>query len=242
MQVVVNGLETTVVVDHHLVDEILLPALAALPRPADGRRRVGFLAAPPGTGKSTLAAVVAQRAPMELDAVGIDGFHHPQAYLDAHELDGVPLASIKGAPETFDVTALQDVLTRSATETVRWPVYDRVRHDVVPDAVRVAADLVLLEGNWLLLDEPGWRELAAHAVHTIFIDADPALLRERLIARKVRGGLDRAAATRFYERSDGPNIDRVLQGTDRSRVDLLLRLREDGTIDRPSERKRRSQG
>lgn len=234
--VVVNGLEVRVDVDRHLVDEVLLPTLAGLARhDPDGPRRFVFLAAPPGTGKSTLAAVVGQRAAhlgLDLDVVGIDGFHHPQAHLDTHHLRGTPLAAIKGAPETFDVATLRSFLERSAHAPLRWPVYDRVLHDVVPDATLVDAGLVLLEGNWLLLDEPGWRELAAHSVHNIFIEADRELLRERLIARKVRGGLDRAAATRFYERSDRPNVERVLERTDRRRVDLLLRMNSDGTIDR----------
>jgi hypothetical protein len=233
-RVVVNGFEIQVDVDRHLVDEVLVPTLATLiPGDVDGTRRFVFLAAPPGTGKSTLAAVVERRAAhLDLDTVGIDGFHHPQRHLDTHDLDGVPLASIKGAPETFDVARLRQFLERSATHATRWPVYDRGLHDVVPDARPVEAGLVLLEGNWLLLDEPGWRELSAHSVFNVFIDADPALLRERLIQRKVRGGLDLPAATRFYERSDRPNIDRVLAGTDRRKIDLLLRLHADGTIHR----------
>lgn len=233
-QVVVDGLEVRVEVDRDLVEDLLVPGLAALvPDRADGARRFVFLAAPPGTGKSTLAAVIRRRAPhLDLDTVGIDGFHHRQSHLDTHDHAGVPLAAIKGAPETFDVARLQQFLARSAHHAVRWPVYDRVLHDVVPDGTLVEAGLVLLEGNWLLLDEPVWRELSTHSVYNIFIDADPALLRDRLIGRKVRGGLDLAAATRFYDRSDRPNIDRVLTGTDRRKVDLTLRLHADGRIDR----------
>lgn len=239
MQVVVNGLPTSVVVDHHVVDEILVPMLESVvdsgSRQEGAARRFVFLAAPPGTGKSTLAAVVEHRAAhLDLDAVGIDGFHHPNSYLRAHgrDADGVVLADVKGAPETFDVARLQRFLAASATRTLRWPIYDRVTHDVIPDARLVDTTLVLLEGNWLLLDEPGWRDLSAHSIYNVFIDADPALLRERLIERKVRGGLDLASATRFYERSDRPNVDRVLENTNRSKVDLLLQLTADGTIRR----------
>lgn len=237
MRVVVDGVETWVDVDHHLVDEVLVPALAALGAPDDGRaRRFAFLVAPPGTGKSTLAAVVrnrARHAGLDLDTIGIDGFHRPQAYLETHRgADGEPLAAVKGAPETFDVALLEDFLTRSATRDLLWPVYDRTIHDVVPAARHIGAGLVLLEGNWLLLDEPGWRDLGAHSAFTVFVDADPALLRERLIRRKVRGGLDRASAERFHERSDGPNVLRVLRDSDLSPVDLLLHLNADGTIER----------
>ena len=217
----------------------MLESVRDAPHPAGAARRFVFLAAPPGTGKSTLAAVVEHRAAqpdvdIDLDTVGIDGFHHPNAYLRTHRraTDGVLLADVKGAPETFDVARLRRFLALSAVRAVRWPAYDRVLHDVVPDARRVGAPLVLLEGNWLLLDEPGWRDLSEHSVHNVFVDADPALLRERLIERKVRGGLDLAGATRFYERSDRPNVERVLQHTDRSKVDLLLRLGADGTITR----------
>ena len=232
MRVVVNGLETSVVVDHHLVHDLLLPRLASLRAREDAVRRFVFLVAPPGTGKSTLAAVLEQRAALHLDSVGLDGFHHPNSYLRTHRraTDGVLLADVKGAPETFDVARLQRVLAASAVRAVCWPIYNRVIHDVVPDARLVDAPLVLLEGNWLLLDEPGWQDLSAHSVLNVFVDADPTLLRERLIERKVRGGLDMASATRFYERSDRPNVERVLQHTDRSKVDLLLQLDADGTI------------
>ena len=60
----------------------------------------------------------------------------------------------------------------------------------------------------------------------------PALLRERLIDRKVRGGLDHDAAVAFYEHSDRLNVDRVLTRTDRTKVDLLLHLNPDGTTER----------
>lgn len=235
VRIVVNGLETDIAVDHPVVDTVLVPLLESLSGLDDSARRFVFLAAPPGTGKSTLAAVLEHRAAhLDLDTVGIDGFHHPSSYLRSHRrgTDGVLLESVKGAPETFDVVGLQRFLTMSATRAVRWPVYDRVVHDVVPDARLVEAPLVLLEGNWLLLDEPGWRELSAHSVHNVFIDAEPDLLRERLVRRKVQGGLDPDAAARFYERSDRPNVERVLQRTDRSKIDLLLELKADGTLER----------
>lgn len=235
MRIDVNGLETTVVVDHDVVDTVLVPLLQSSIGQTRAERRFVFLAAPPGTGKSTLAAVLGHcAAHLDLATVGIDGFHHPHAYLQTHrrETDGVVLETVKGAPETFDVVRLQRHLAMSATRAVRWPVYSRVIHDVVPDAVLVDAALVLVEGNWLLLDEPGWRELSSYSSRNVFIDAEPELLRERLIRRKVQGGLDLASATRFYERSDLPNVERVLQHTDRSKIDLLLELKADGTIGR----------
>ena len=68
------------------------------------------------------------------------------------------------------------------------------------------AEILLVEGNWLLLDEEPWRALRPLADYTIRIDAAPALLRERLIGRKVQGGLPREEACAFYEASDAPNV------------------------------------
>lgn len=232
MKVLVNGLEVEAVVDHRLVDA-LVPRLEELATSVpEGHRHFVFLAATPGAGKSTLGAVLARcAAHLDLQTVGIDGFHFPSSVLENRtvRVDGarVPLVAIKGAPETFDVTALDRHLRDSRERDLVWPEYDRTVHDVVPGRDRVSASLVVVEGNWLLLDEPDWAVLAAHSVYNVFIDADPDLLRERLIERKMRGGMDHADATAFYERSDRLNVERVLAHTDRSRVDLLLHLNLD---------------
>lgn len=207
-----------------------------------GRRTVVLLAAPPGAGKSTLAATLEYLAAKEpgfpgLQALGMDGFHYPNAYLETHSAtlssgEEVPLRSIKGAPETFDVRALiERVRTiRSACAPVKWPAYSRIMHDVVPDSLIVDAPIVLIEGNYLLLDEEPWRELASLCDFTIFIEADRALLRERLIARKMRGGMAREDAKAFFNASDGKNVARVLEA--RRPADACLQLDAHGRVRR----------
>ena len=105
-----------------------------------------------------------------------------------------------------------------------WPFYDRRLHDVVPDAVAVTAPILLVEGNYLLLDDPAWRGMEHN--YSVFIRAEEESLRERLIERKVRGGLDRAAAEAFYEECDGPNVRLCLSHS--LPADMTLRMLGDG--------------
>lgn len=236
-RVVVNGLAVDATIDHSLIDGVLVPRLEQVVRAAgDAHRTYVFLAAPPGTGKSVLAEVLVRQARhLDIDAVGLDGFHYPHRQLERTVVPTpsgeVPLARFKGAPETFDTDALHHFLVAGRTDDLAWPVYDRVTHDVQADAHLLTAGLVVVEGNWLLLDDPRWAPLVQHSSYNIFIEAEPHLLRERLIERKVRGGATRAEAESFYERSDRLNVERVLDQTDRSKVDLLLRLCPDGNLE-----------
>ena len=235
----VNGFEVRARFSRRAVEEIYLPLLRELTarQARMDRRLIAFLAAPPAAGKSTLAAFLQQlsrRTPgvTPLQALGMDGFHYPQAYLEAHELrrdgESVPLKSIKGAPETFDIGGLARALDRVRAEDIRWPAYDRRLHDVVPEALKVTERILLVEGNWLLLDEPRWRELRCD--YSVFIGAEEELLTGRLIDRKVRGGLSAAAAEAWVESSDGPNVRRCMAR--RRPADLSLMIDTSGELRR----------
>lgn len=237
MRLVVNGLEQEITYDRHAVEDLLLPRLRAwIDATGDGRRHVAFFAAPPGTGKSTLALILEQALAPRLQCLGIDGFHRTQTELDRSTMvdehgERVPMASRKGAPETFDAERLDAALSALRRgDEVTWPVYDRRLHDVVPDGPRVTADHVLVEGNWLLLDEEPWSHLREQADLSVSIRADEDLLRDRLVGRKVRGGLDPRAAQAFYERSDGPNVRRCLDRSALSTADVVLTMGADGML------------
>lgn len=218
----VNGLETAAFYDDRTVEEIFLPLLrkwSAMHRRLK-RRMIVFLSAPPGVGKTTTAQFLEYLSQRETDveeiqAIGLDGFHYHQDYILSHEvcIDGktVAMKEVKGCPETFDIEKLRNKIECLKTEDIRWPVYDRKLHDVLEDAVRVEKQIVLIEGNWLLLKEKPWDTLKKECDDSIFISANEEFLRERLIRRKMMGGFTEQEAREFYEKSDSKNIRRLME-------------------------------
>ena len=233
----VNGYTYPARFREETVEGVLMPLLGRLTTLARerGGRVVAFLAAPPGTGKSTLCTMLEMlsrtREGIEpVQYLGLDGFHHYNEWLDEHttERDGkvVFMRLVKGAPETFDASHFAEKLAQlRAGGPVNWPEYDRNLHDPREDAVEVTARVALIEGNWLLLDEEPWATIAEQADYTVFVGADEADLRERLVARKTKGvGRERALA--HYEQADGPNVRLVLERS--LPADLSLRMTPDG--------------
>lgn len=182
-----------------------------------GRRAIVFLAGMPGAGKSTLALLIAARAqeihcPCAIQALGLDGFHYPEEKLKTTFANGIPLSSVKGSPETFDRSLFTLALARAAHNAVSaWPVYDRRLHDVASETLAVTGDILIVEGNWLLLREESWAAARAYCDHTILLKTTIDAVRPRLIARKMRGGLTRSAAENWFARVDGPNCQRFLR-------------------------------
>ena len=230
----INGITVNATYSDTIVNEVFIPLLRHLAQLHNEKQRriLVMLAAPPATGKSTLVSFLEHLAKSvipekRVQAIGMDGFHHRQSYLLTHtaEVNGeiVPMTNIKGAPVTFDLDALRQKVTEVTEGNIcRWPHYDRQFHDPVDDAITVDADIVLLEGNYLLLDADGWRDLSRFADYTISLSADEEMLRGRLIRRKMKTGMSQEDAERFAESSDMRNVRLCLDMTMKADLELSV--------------------
>jgi len=234
----VNGLTVKARYFQQDAEKIFFPLIKTLSdmQIKKDNRLIVYLAAPPGAGKTTLSLFLSRLSETKKDmikiqAVGIDGFHYPQEYIEQHSIvingKAIPMRNIKGSPETYDLQKLTDkIKLLREQKKVKWPAYDRNIHDVVQDAVLIQENIVIIEGNWLLLDEAGWRELQSFCDYSIFIAAEENILKNRLIQRKAAGGVSLKKAIEFYDQSDSVNIVRVFKN--RLKSDYELTTAEDG--------------
>lgn len=179
-----------------------------------GDRVIVAVAGPPGGGKSTLAEVLVSalnaRTAGTAEIIPMDGFHYDDAVLSEWDL----LAQ-KGAPQTFDVGGFSSLLKRlrkNVEKTIAVPVFDRTA-ELSRAAARVVSSntrILVVEGNYLLLDMPAWSRLRSFFDLTVMLKEERSTLRKRLIARWISYGFDQVGATAKAVGNDLPNADLVL--------------------------------
>lgn len=202
--------------------------LAALPPPA---RLVIGVAGPPGAGKSTLAAAVVTRLqtaltdPAAAVALPMDGFHLTKAQLAAFPDPDAAFAR-RGAPHTFDgaafVAAVRSVARPGSTATL--PSFDHGVGDPTPGGVVVpaAARIIVVEGNYLLLDQPPWSALLDDRIlaDAWYVDVGADTTADRLFARQTGDGVDPEVSRGRIEGNDAPNAELVARF--RGRADVVV--------------------
>lgn len=176
----------------------------------DRPRTVIAVAGPPASGKSTFAeslAATLAASGTSAKVVPMDGFHLDNALLRQRGL-----FACKGAPETFDAEGFIALVRRLKTDAeVRFPLFDRQRDMSVADADSLPAScaVVIVEGNYLLFDEPPWNRLAGLWDLSASLDVSADTLRDRLVQRWINHGMTAAAALARAEANDLPNAERV---------------------------------
>lgn len=150
-------------------------------------RYITAIAGAPGSGKSTLADRLAtslnQSAPGTAEVFPMDGYHY-----DDHLLDERGWRARKGAPHTFDVAGFFHTLKRLRGNTepaVAVPVFDRAIEIARAGARLINSSVrhVIVEGNYLLLDQDPWNSLPQLFDLTVFLDVPEPVLEARLTER-----------------------------------------------------------
>ena len=142
------------------------------------------IAGPPGSGKSTVGELLTDLMNenlMKTSLVPMDGFH-----LDNETLEKSNLLERKGAPETFDIEGFLGLIKELRSKNdIKVPLFDRSTDKVIKDAQIISRDqdYLVIEGNYLLLDQELWRNLSKYWDYKIFLKIEKTVLKSRLIER-----------------------------------------------------------
>jgi len=224
------------------LDALARRALALVP--AGGGRAVVGIAGSPGAGKTTLAvqlaarvnAIVAGEASSATGSASASASSAPSPHFAAHlPMDGYHLANStldrlgrrdrKGAIDTFDgwgFVALLRRLHAETSHTVYAPSFDRTVEEPIAGEIAVLPDtkLVIVEGNYLLVDETPWADVKGFLAEAWFCETTDDERVRRLVDRHERHGRTPEAAKAWAESVDGKNA--ILIESTMPRADLVV--------------------
>ena len=187
------------------------------------KRSLTALAGPPAAGKSYIANALCRDlnkySPDSAVVLPMDGYHLDNALLEKRGI-----RDRKGAPHTFDIAGFIHILQRISLGDeidIAVPVFDRslelsrAAGRLIPRTARH----ILVEGNYLLLDQPEWRDLAGFFTTTVMITAPRSLLERRLMQRWQN--LSPTQAREKCESNDLPNADLVMNSSMSTEFNLI---------------------
>ncbi|KAA8543315.1 hypothetical protein F0562_021190 [Nyssa sinensis] len=235
------------VVEASSMDEIydalakrLVPTAAAAAASNPHLKHIVGLAGPPGSGKSTVAWEVAQRVnklwaqksisfdsqvepPDVATVLPMDGFHLYRHQLDTME-NPEDAHARRGAPWTFDPELLLTCLKTLRNQgSVYAPSFDHGVGDPVEDDIFVNLQhkVVIVEGNYLLLEEGVWKEISSTFDEKWFIEVDINTAMQRVLKRHISTGKPPDIAKWRIEYNDRPNAEFINKS--KRNADLVIK-------------------
>ena len=178
----------------------------------------------PGAGKTTLAKELVTRlnggTPGRAVYLPMDGFHLANATLDrlgSHDR--------KGAIDTFDGWGFVALLNRVLAErghTVYAPSFERTVDEGIAGEIAIppGARIVVVEGNYLLVDQEPWNRIPGLLAEVWFCQTGADERLARLVDRHTRHGRSPEAARDWASSVDGANA--ILIEATRVRADLVV--------------------
>lgn len=200
-------------------------------------------------GKTTLAQLVAEglnaihneqapgcAATPIATSVPMDGYHLSRAQLSAMP-DPTTAHRRRGAAFTFNDKAFLELVKMlrrpllPEPRTIYAPSFDHAIKDPVADDIPIhpASRVVILEGNYLSLNEGLWREAAELMDELWFVEVDFETARKRLVRRHVAAGIvkDEDEAGSRADESDLVNGKQIMDA--RLEVQEVIISKEDET-------------
>lgn len=174
----------------------------------------------PGAGKSTLSSYLIENLPKDsVTLVPMDGYH-----LSNKELSALGRRERKGAPDTFDSHGFAALLERiaSSKDDIYFPVFHReIEESIAAEGVVTSkTKIVLTEGNYLLHDQGGWKNVSSNLTESWYVEVNDELRLERLVDRHHFYGKERQAAHDWAHGTDENNA-RLVAGT-KALADFLV--------------------
>ncbi|XP_024008241.1 putative uridine kinase C227.14 isoform X2 [Eutrema salsugineum] len=230
------------VVDGSCMDDIydklaerIVPLSAAMFSP-NVKRLVG-LAGPPGAGKSTLAKEVVRRVnrlwpqkassfdaevmpPDVAIVLPMDGFHLYRSQLDAME-DPKEAHARRGGEICLRILFTE--ISKAVQGSVYVPSFDHGVGDPVEEDIFVSLQhkVVIVEGNYVLLEEGSWKDISDMFDEKWFIDVNLDTAMQRVEARHISTGKPPDVAKWRIDYNDRPNAELIMKS--KTNADVLIR-------------------
>ncbi|WP_299873662.1 AAA family ATPase [uncultured Cocleimonas sp.] len=179
---------------------------------AEGEQLWIGLAGGPGSGKSTLSAELQKRLEDLLLVIPLDGYHYYRSELDQMD-DPAEAHMRRGAPFTFNSAKfINDLIEAKRSGEGSFSSFDHRIGDPIENDIKLLKThrIVLVEGNYLLLDADPWsqlRDLVFDEAWYLNVSVDEC--KRRLMKRHVDVGLSEEQALQRVMTSDGMNAELI---------------------------------
>ncbi|TIA86904.1 hypothetical protein E3P99_03537 [Wallemia hederae] len=150
----------------------------------------------PGSGKSSFTKHLTDTFTshgVKAVAISMDGWHYTRDQLSKFP-DPTAAFARRGAPHTFDADAYTQFIHSLKSEPrvqLQAPTFSHSLKDPTPGGTQVdpSVEVVIIEGNYVLLDEERWIDAARTLDKKVWIDVDEEETKQRLVKRHLDSGI-----------------------------------------------------